>query len=108
MGQMYAAEMQRSGRWDIAYICDTDPASRHLATALYPSSRIVSEAQDIFDDNSVQVVGLFTLANSRQEQIEKAVKARKHILTEKPIADTVEHEWEVVKLTEGYVLYWHR
>ena len=24
MGQMYWEEMQKSGRWDIAYICDTD------------------------------------------------------------------------------------
>ena len=23
--QMYWEEMQKSGRWDIAYICDTDP-----------------------------------------------------------------------------------
>ena len=102
MGQMYAAEMQRSGRWNIAYICDTDPASCQLARTLYPFARIVQDAQDIFDDDSVQAVGLFALANSRPEQIEKAVKARKHILTEKPIADTVEREWEIVKLTEGY------
>lgn len=34
MGQMYWEEMQKSGRWDIAYICDTDPASRELARNL--------------------------------------------------------------------------
>ena len=32
MGQMYWEEMQKSGRWDIAYICDTDPDSRELAS----------------------------------------------------------------------------
>ena len=40
MGQMYWEEMQKSGRWDIAYICDTDPASRELARnfPLHPES----------------------------------------------------------------------
>ena len=28
MGQMYWEEMQKSGRWDIAYICDTESVSR--------------------------------------------------------------------------------
>lgn len=58
MGQMYWEEMQKSGRWDIAYICDTDPASRELARNLSPSSRIISDEQEIFDDQSVEAVGL--------------------------------------------------
>ena len=102
MGQMYWEEMQKSGRWDIAYICDTDPASRELARNLSPSSRIISDEQEIFDDRSVEAVGLFALANSRKEQIEKAVRSHKHILTEKPIADTIDKEWEIVDLIEKY------
>ena len=102
MGQMYWEEMQKSGRWDIAYICDTDPASRELARNLSPSSRIISDEQEIFDDQSVEAVGLFALANSRKEQIEKAVRSHKHILTEKPIADTIDKEWEIVDLIEKY------
>ena len=102
MGQMYWEEMQKSGRWDIAYICDTDPASRELARNFSPSSRIISDEQEIFDDQSVEAVGLFALANSRKEQIEKAVRSHKHILTEKPIADTIDKEWEIVDLIEKY------
>ena len=102
MGQMYWEEMQKSGRWDIAYICDTDPDSRELARNLSPSSRIISDEQEIFDDQSVEAVGLFALANSRKEQIEKAVRSHKHILTEKPIADTIDKEWEIVDLIEKY------
>ena len=97
MGQMYWEEMQKSGRWDIAYICDTDPASRELARNLSPSSRIISDEQEIFDDQSVEAVGLFALANSRKEQIEKAVRSNKHILTEKPIADTIDKEWDLIE-----------
>lgn len=71
MGRFYWEAMTKSGRWNIAYICDTDPESRQLAKKLSPESLIVEDNQKVFEDESVQVVGLFTLADSRMEQIEK-------------------------------------
>lgn len=101
MGQMYCKEMQYSGEWDILYICDTNPDAREKARNIVPAStRIVSDENILFNDPQVEVVGLFTLANSRKEQIEKAVRTHKHIIAEKPIADTQEKEIEAVNLTE--------
>lgn len=101
MGQMYCKEMQYSGEWDILYICDTNPDAREKARNIVPAStRIVSNEDILFNDPQVEVVGLFTLANSRKEQIEKAVRTHKHIIAEKPIADTQEKELEAVNLTE--------
>lgn len=101
MGQMYCKEMQYSGEWDILYICDTNPDAREKARNIVPAStRIVSDEDILFNDPQVEVVGLFTLANSRKEQIEKAVRTHKHIIAEKPIADTQEKEIETVNLTE--------
>lgn len=101
MGQMYCKEMQYSGEWDILYICDTNPDAREKARNIVPAStRIVSDEVILFNDPQVEVVGLFTLANSRKEQIEKAVRTHKHIIAEKPIADTQEKEIEAVNLTE--------
>lgn len=101
MGQFYLEEMQKSGRWDIAYICDINPVSRELARRLSPESKVIENEQDIFNDETVQVVGLFTLANSRKEQIEKAVQSGKHIISEKPVADSIDREWDVVDITEN-------
>ena len=100
MGQMYLESMQKTNRWDITYICDTDSASRELARTLSPTSKIISDEQEIFNDDSVQAVGLFTLADSRKDQIEKAIQSKKHIISEKPVADTIDKEWEVVDLVE--------
>ena len=101
MGQMYCKEMQYSGEWDILYICDTNPDAREKARNIVPAStRIVSDEDILFNDPQVEVVGLFTLANSRKEQIGKAVRTHKHIIAEKPIADTQEKELEAVNLTE--------
>ena len=101
MGHMYGEEMRKSGRWDVAYICDSNPDIRAKARSEWPVTTCVTENEDdIFNDPEVQVVGLFALANSRKEQIEKAIRHHKHIITEKPIADTLEREWQAVDLAE--------
>ena len=41
----------------------------------------------------------------RPEQIARAVAAGKHIISEKPVADTVEHEWQAVELVEKAPLF---
>ena len=51
MGQMYWEEMQKSGEWDIVYICDTQPAMREKAQKLAPPSTRIVEDEDIpFND----------------------------------------------------------
>lgn len=64
MGRFYLKEMQKSGRWEVAYICDINPDCRELAKQLSPESKILENEQEMFDDESVQVVGLFALADS--------------------------------------------
>ena len=93
MGGFYLEELRKSGKWEVAYICDICAESRDLAHKLAPEARIVADEQLIFDDPTVQVVGLFALADSRKTQIEKAFAAGKHVIAEKPISDSVENEW---------------
>ncbi|MDR0938068.1 MAG: Gfo/Idh/MocA family oxidoreductase [Mediterranea sp.] len=100
MGKFYWEAMRKSGQWDIAYICDVDPEARLLARQMSPESRVVDNNRPIFEDESVQVVGLFSLANFRLEHIERAIRSGKHIIAEKPIADTMEREWRAVELAE--------
>ena len=101
MGGFYLDEMLKNENWEVAYICDIDPEAREYAKKLSPNSKVVADEQIVFNDPKVEVVGLFTLANFRLEQIEKAVAAGKHVISEKPIADTVEREWKAVQLIEN-------
>ncbi len=100
MGRFYLDELQKCGRYDVAYICDVNENARTLAQEKSPASKIVSDENIIFDDPEVQAVALCALANSRKEQIERAIQAGKHVISEKPIADTVDREWEVVDVVE--------
>lgn len=101
MGRFYLEEMKKTNRWDIAYICDTNPSVQETAKILSPESIVTDDDTVIFQDNSVQAVGLFTLANARKEQIEKAIKYGKNILAEKPVADSIEQEWQIARMTEN-------
>ena len=101
MGGFYLTEMLKNPKWEVAYICDVDPEARAYARKFSPLSKVVEDEDVVFADPDVQVVGLFTLANNRLEQIQKAVRAGKHIISEKPVADTIDREWEAVRLIEN-------
>ena len=51
MGRFYLEEFQKSGRYEVAYICDLSEASRQLAHQLSPESQITDNENIIFDVN---------------------------------------------------------
>ena len=53
MGGFYLDEMLKSGKWEIAYVCDLSPESRELAHKLAPGAKIGSDEQVIFADPEV-------------------------------------------------------
>ena len=100
MGQCYLKAFLADPRYRVAYICDPNPASRALAAKILPDAVISESLEAALADPKVQVMCLCALANVRYEQIRKALGVGKHIITEKPIADTMDHEWEIVALGE--------
>lgn len=74
MGQFYLKEMQKSGQWDIVYICDVNTDALELAKLLSPESKTITDERIVFADKDVQVVGLFALADSRKDKSSKLFK----------------------------------
>jgi myo-inositol 2-dehydrogenase/D-chiro-inositol 1-dehydrogenase len=101
MGRGFVAAMQQSEFWDVAAICDTSESSRELAAKSAPGAKILSQSDAIFSDKSIDVVGLFTLADARPGQIRQALHAKKHVIAEKPLAADVATEWQLVKEIEA-------
>jgi predicted dehydrogenase len=101
MGRGFVAAMQQSEFWEVAAICDVSPKARELAGKSAPGAQIMARPDSIFSDKSIDVVGLFTLADARPGQIRRALKAKKHVIAEKPLAADVETEWELVKEIEA-------
>ncbi len=101
MGETFLNQVRNNEKWEIAHICDISEAARKAAREAFPQVRVTGDEDEIFNDPTVRVVGLFALADSRSGQVRKAVAAGKHIIAEKPIADTVEREKELVELVES-------
>ena len=105
MGGFYLDELLKSDRWEVAGICDLSPEARAAARRLVPGAKVVADEREILDDPAIEVVALCALADSRPEQIARAIAAGKHVISEKPIADSVEHEWQAVALAESTPLF---
>ncbi len=102
MGRFYLQAFQNNTRYDVDYICDVNKGCCKLARQLSPSSKIVTDYDVIFNDPDVQLVVLCAFASERRASIQTAVKTGKHIIAEKPIADTAENEAEVVNMVKDY------
>jgi myo-inositol 2-dehydrogenase/D-chiro-inositol 1-dehydrogenase len=101
MGRGFVSAMQQSEFWEVAAICDTSAHARQTAEKSCPSAQIYSDADAIFADKTIDVVGLFTLADVRPAQVRRALAAGKHVIAEKPLGADVETEWELVKEIEA-------
>src|SRR3954463_7363816 len=101
MGRGFVAAMQQSERWEVAAVYDICSAARQLARQNVSSAAIYQSSDPIFSDPSIDVVGLFTLADARPQQIRQALASGKHVLAEKPLGPDVETEWQLVRTIES-------
>lgn len=100
MGRCYLEMLKQDKRYRVIYICDPDKNCRALAQKLVPEAEICDNEETILNAKDVQVVIICALADARPRQIMAALAAGKHVITEKPLGDCMEREWEVVAAAE--------
>jgi predicted dehydrogenase len=101
MGRGFVTAMQQNDLWEICAVYDTNPAARQLARRMVPEAAIYEAPDRVFADPSIDVVGLFTLADARPQQIRQALATGKHVLAEKPLGADVGTEWQLVREIEA-------
>lgn len=101
MGGFYLEEFRKSPRWEVASICEVNTSLHADICRRAPEACIVTDEDLIFDNPEIDVVVLAALADTRLRQVRKAVAAGKHIISEKPVADTPENEWQAVEAVEN-------
>lgn len=102
MGRLYLDNFHSNPHYHVSYICDTADDCIELAHRLAPEAKAVKDADKVFNDPTVDLVVLSAFASERLGRIAMAVRTGKHVIAEKPIADTVEHEQEVLNITKDY------
>ena len=93
--------MQQSELCEVSAVYDISAAARQLARQNLPEAAIYDAPDPIFADPSIDVVGLFTLADARPQQIRQALVRGKHVLAEKPLGADVATEWQLVHEIEA-------
>lgn len=101
MGRGFVTAMQQNDLWEICAVYDINPAARQFARRMVPEAAIYEAPDRIFADPSIDVVGLFTLADARPQQIRQALATGKHVLAEKPLGADVGTEWQLVREIEA-------
>lgn len=92
MGSGYLKTLAAGERWNVVSVCDLRRERLDWAKSLLPEVRTTHNAADITMSRDLDVVGLFTLADARPDLMRAALSHGKHIIAEKPIADSVETE----------------
>ncbi len=101
MGRHWATEIAASTRWDLAAICDKSPALLELAGKEHPGVRLTSDAEHLFGDASLAVIGIYTQAHHRPPLMERALAAGKHLMIEKPVGADLATEQRMLELIEA-------
>lgn len=101
MGGFFLNALLANSDYQVKTICEHNEGAHASIAERAPMAKITTDEDEIFNDPEIQLVVLSALADTRLRQIRKAVAAGKHIISEKPIADTPENEWEAVKLVEN-------
>lgn len=92
MGLSFFEYMIENPRWEVASVYDTDPGKLEGIKSVYPEVKICSTSEEIFSDESIDVVGIFTYADARPDYLRKAIAAKKHIIAEKPLGTDIADE----------------
>ena len=89
-GPHFARIANEHGDAELVWCCDRDEAALELPRRRYPHVRRTAELQDVLDDESVDAVIIATPTMTHADLAVAALEAGKHVLVEKPLADSSE------------------
>lgn len=81
-------------------VCDRDEARLAQVRARYPAVRTTVDLTEILDDSEIDAVAVATPVSTHFELAMKALAADKHVLVEKPMADSSEKCRQMIEEAE--------
>jgi predicted dehydrogenase len=70
---------------EVRSLCDFDEAKLREVGSKYPEMKLCSDAEDIINDDVIDIVSVASYDNCHYEQVSGAIKTGKHIFVEKPL-----------------------
>ncbi|KQM81433.1 Gfo/Idh/MocA family protein [Agromyces sp. Leaf222] len=105
-GPNLARNFHANDQWRLAAICDLDLERAQALAARYNGARASSSIDEVLADPAIDAVAIATPARTHHGIALAALAAGKHVVVEKPIADSSERAREMVDAarTAGLVL----
>ncbi|WP_207435297.1 oxidoreductase [Sabulibacter ruber] len=86
--------------FDLVKIRETREPNIQLAQSRYPQAQITSQADDIIQDEAIDLVVVATPNSSHYDLAKKALLAGKHVVVEKPFTATSAEAEELIQLAK--------
>ena len=105
-GPNLARNFNASEDWDLVAICDLDTDRAQRVAGDRSGVDVVSSVDELLSRDDVDAVAIATPARTHQSIALPALRAGKHVLVEKPLADSRAHGLEMVAVAreQGLVL----
>ena len=87
-GPNLARNFRASPHWDLAAVCDLDVDRAARLAGPGSGVRVTSSVESLLADDSLDAVAIATPAATHHDIACAALAAGKHVLVEKPLADT--------------------
>ena len=78
-----------SADWDLVAVCDLDTARAEAAVGARSGVLVTDSLDEVLARDDVHAIAIATPARTHQQIAEAALRAGKHVLVEKPLADSV-------------------
>ncbi|HEY9291185.1 MAG TPA: Gfo/Idh/MocA family oxidoreductase [Microlunatus sp.] len=96
-GPNLARNFRASSDWELASICDLDTQRAQRVADSLGGVPITPSLDDVLSDPTIDAVAIATPARTHHPIVMAALRAGKHVVVEKPLADTREHGVEMVR-----------
>ncbi len=105
-GPNLARNFRASPDWELAAICDLDTERAQRVADSVGGVPVTSSLDEVLADPSIDAVAIATPARTHHPIVLAALEAGKHVIVEKPLADTRERGLEMVEkaASRGLVL----
>jgi predicted dehydrogenase len=85
VGEQHAWAFAAHPACRVTALCDRDEAKLDTWAAVLPGARRYKHADDLIDDSSVVIVAVASQDDDHHRQVVRALKAGKHVFSEKPL-----------------------
>jgi predicted dehydrogenase len=92
---------------EVKWVCDRDLPRAERVVGAQSAIRVTPDIDDILSDESVEAVAIATPPATHAELALRCLEAGRHVLVEKPLADSYDAGWRMVKAAEEQGLVLH-